>query len=101
MDQKLITVGRIVLYTPHNQTPEPTALPLPQAAIVVSVWHAALDDGDNSAGMSNLFVFPDGSNSGAPTLNSGGQSYVAGHWATSICYSEDRVPGTWSFPPRV
>ena len=80
MEPKVIeglTEGRIVHYVLEDSRNKGQHRP----AVIVQVW-------DHGSGVSNLQVFTDGRNDG--------QFYAGGlAWKTSVCYSEDKEPGTW------
>lgn len=86
-----VSVGRIVNYVlPEHMSKRNVGEVRP--AIVVKVWSegAEVSEGGNAV---QLQVFIDGSND-----TPGGENC---RWATSVCYSEQKTPGTWHWPERV
>lgn len=75
-ENKPISVGRIVLYVPHENSPESNNGVEVVPAIIVRVWGTAV----------NLKVFNDAS---------------FDTWKTSVMYSEKKEPGTWHWPEIV
>ncbi len=84
-----LTEGRIV----HYVLPDGRSAGQVRPAIVVRVWRDVSPD-LIAQGYSNLVVFIDRTND-YPDAE---QDTI---WATSKTYSEDRVLGTWHWPPKV
>ena len=87
-----LTKGRFVGYVLDGKQAAPESRGKTRPALVVEDWPDT-DSGQNSKGMVNLIVFPDGTNDG----------FAPGElqWVTSRFYSETHEPGTWHWPPRV
>lgn len=86
-----LTEGRIVHYVLPNGEHRP--------AIVVRVWR---DQSGVCEGYANLQVFTDGGND-APAFSSDWDKGAAAEgimWKTSVCYDENKAPGTYHWIER-
>lgn len=82
MSEQKVSVGRIVHYVLPDGRSAGEVRPL----MVVRVW--------NEHGTVNGQLFTDCTNDG--------DAYKENlAWRTSVAYSEEKLPGTWHWPPRV